>query len=156
MMQRLPGLRAGWITASVLLGILSGTGGYTFYEARGWSYLSNNPTVCINCHVMRDHFDGWQKASHHGVAVCNDCHVPHAFPDKWFVKAENGYLHAKAFTLENFHEPIRMRDKSHRLLNENCLHCHAEMVEPIVAHASTRAVLDCVRCHRDVGHGPVK
>lgn len=155
-MAAAPRLRITWIAVSVTLGVLSGAGGYTFYEARGWSYLSNDPTVCINCHVMNGHYDGWQKASHHAVAVCNDCHVPHSFADKWLVKAENGYLHSRAFTFEDYHEPIQMREKSYRLLNQNCLYCHSEMVGPIVAHASTEATLDCVRCHRDVGHGPVK
>lgn len=155
-MKWLPRLGIAWIIASVALGVMLGSGGYTFYEAKGWSYASNDPAVCVNCHVMRDHYDGWQKASHHGVAVCNDCHLPHAYPDKWIIKAENGYLHSKAFTFEDFHEPIRMRDKSYRLLNESCVHCHNEMVEPIIAHASAEAVLDCVRCHRDVGHGPAK
>jgi cytochrome c nitrite reductase small subunit len=105
---------------------------------------------------MQGHFDGWQKASHHAVAVCNDCHVPHEFPDKWFVKAENGYHHSVAFTFENFHEPIRMRPESYRLLNQNCIECHQGMVEMMVAYAGYEAEFDCVRCHRDVGHGPTK
>jgi nitrate/TMAO reductase-like tetraheme cytochrome c subunit len=26
---------------------------------------------------MREQFDGWLRASHRAVAVCNDCHTPH-------------------------------------------------------------------------------
>ena len=64
------------------MGILLGAGGYTFYYARGASYLSNDPRTCVNCHIMRDQFDGWQKASHHDFATCNDCHLPHEFIGK--------------------------------------------------------------------------
>lgn len=150
-------LGLAWIALCAMLGVLLGSGAYTFHEARGWSYLSNNPTSCVNCHVMREHYDGWQKASHHAVAVCNDCHVPHDPINKWLVKAENGYLHSKAFTFEDFHEPIAMREKSHDVLVTNCIDCHYEMVEPIIAQAdNAHGSLDCVRCHRDVGHGPVK
>ena len=46
----------------VLLGV------YTFAYARGWSYLTDNPAACANCHVMREQFDGWLKSSHRAVA----------------------------------------------------------------------------------------
>jgi cytochrome c nitrite reductase small subunit len=106
---------------------------------------------------MRDQFDGWQKGSHHAVANCNDCHIPHDPINKWIVKAENGYLHSKAFTFEDFHEPIQMRDSSHQVLVANCTDCHYAMVENIVAQNTNESQsLDCVRCHRDVGHGPTK
>ncbi len=75
---------------SVLLGILFGVGGYTLYYAQGASYLSNDPRACVNCYIMRDQFDSWQKSSHHGVATCNDCHVPRGFAGKRLTKAGNG------------------------------------------------------------------
>jgi cytochrome c nitrite reductase small subunit len=50
--------------------LLLGAGGYTFFYARGASYLSSDPRMCVNCHIMRDQFDGWQKASHHAFARC--------------------------------------------------------------------------------------
>src|SRR5262249_17526428 len=73
------------------VGIVLGTGSYTVRYAEGLSYLSNDPKACVNCHVMRDAHDGWQKAGHHSVATCNDCHVPHDFIAKYLVKAENGF-----------------------------------------------------------------
>lgn len=140
-----------------LLGFVLGAGGYVFVYARGASYLSDDPAACANCHVMNEHFDGWQKASHHAVATCNDCHTPHALVPKYLTKMENGYHHSKAFTLQDFHEPIRIREKNSRILEANCLRCHTEMVSELVEHRSgVSKAPDCVRCHVEVGHGPVR
>src|ERR1043166_9012093 len=101
-----------------MLGVLAGMGGYTFYYAKGAAYLSNDPKACVNCHIMRDQYDSWQKASHHSFAMCNDCHVPHDFVGKWLTKAGNGYHHSEAFTLQNFHEPIQIRPSNAAVLKE--------------------------------------
>ena len=145
------------LALSILLGVMLGAGGFTAIHANATSYLSNDPTSCINCHIMRDHFDGWQKASHHAVATCNDCHVPHHGLSKWYVKAENGFYHSKAFTFEDFHEPIQIRDKSRDVLIANCIECHGQITSEISSHAAFAAEpLDCTRCHASVGHGPHK
>ena len=108
----------------IAAGLVFGAGAYTFRYAEGTSYLSNDPAACANCHVMNDYYAGWQKASHHHVATCNDCHVPHDVLRKYLVKTDAGYRHSKAFTLENFHEPIEMIDRSYRVLTANCVACH--------------------------------
>ena len=139
----------------ILTGVLTGVGGYTFFYANGLSYLSNDPRACANCHIMREQFDGWQKASHHAVATCNDCHVPHDFICKWLTKASNGHHHSEAFTLQNFHEPIQIKPGNAAVLNANCLYCHREYVREITAHRTKNdAELECVHCHDSVGHGP--
>jgi len=138
-----------------LLGVLLGLGGYTFYYAQGASYLSNDPRACANCHIMREQYDGWQKASHHTVATCNDCHVPHAFVSKYLIKLENGFWHSKGFTFQDFHEPIRMRPVSAEVLQQNCLYCHRELVSQIAGSFHQESGdSKCVHCHRSVGHGP--
>jgi cytochrome c nitrite reductase small subunit len=144
-----------WLALVALVGMSLGAGGYTFYYARGASYLSNDPKACANCHVMQTHFDGWQKSSHHAVATCNDCHAPHNLIGKYLTKMENGYHHSKAFTLQDFPDVIRIRERNARILRKSCLHCHEPMVEQLVEHGGTKAEpMDCVRCHADVGHGP--
>ena len=129
--------------------------GYTFYYAKGTAYLSNDPKACVNCHIMRDQYDSWQKSSHHSFATCNDCHVPQDFVGKWVTKASNGYHHSEAFTFQDFHEPIQIKPRNAAVLNANCLYCHREFVREITAH---RVIQDeelyCVRCHDSVGHGP--
>jgi cytochrome c nitrite reductase small subunit len=60
---------------------------------------------------MQDHYDSWQQSSHRHVAVCNDCHLPHNAVGKLVTKADNGFFHSLAFTLENFHEPIQIKPR---------------------------------------------
>jgi len=132
-----------------------GVGSYTFHYAKGTSYLSSDPAACANCHIMQPQYDSWQKASHHALATCNDCHLPHAGLAKWLSKADNGFVHSKAFTFQDFREPIEMREVNRLLLEQNCLRCHAEFVENVAVPAPGRASeTRCVHCHRDVGHGP--
>ena len=91
-------------------------------------YFSNDPLQCVNCHIMRDEYDSWQHASHHAVAACNDCHIPHEFVGKYAVKAHNGFWHSYYFTFQNFHEPIQISDRNARILRANCLDCHRELM----------------------------
>jgi len=131
-----------------------GIGAYTFNYGEGLSYFSTNPEACMNCHIMRAQFDSWQKASHHTAATCVDCHLPHDFIGKYIAKAENGYNHSKAFTLQNFHEPIVITPKNSKILQANCVQCHLSMVADIAgkSHYSGKEP-QCVHCHSTVGHG---
>jgi cytochrome c nitrite reductase small subunit len=141
---------------SVLVGILLGVGVFTFQFAQGFSYFSNDPDACANCHIMREHLESWQKSSHHARAVCNDCHSPHALVGKLITKADNGWNHSVKFTLQTYGDPIRIRPVNAEKLQENCLRCHREIVSEIpslAAHANLREVY-CIRCHAGVGHGP--
>src|SRR5262249_2526691 len=149
------GLSVPLLVLCVLAGVALGAGAYTVRYAEGFSYLSNDPKACVNCHIMRARFDGWQKASHHAVATCNDCHVPHETIPKYLVKAENGLWHSKGFTLQDFPEPIRIRPVSLNILEINCVRCHLDLVNDILGHGSTATErFDCVHCHAAVGHGP--
>jgi cytochrome c nitrite reductase small subunit len=136
------------------MGIFMGVGVFTFLYAEGLSYLSADPKACVNCHIMRPQYDSWQKASHHAAAVCVDCHLPHGFIRKYIAKAENGYHHSKGFTFQDFHEPIMIKPKNSRILQENCIACHREMVSGLVEGATTGAQTGhCIHCHRSTGHG---
>jgi cytochrome c nitrite reductase small subunit len=140
---------------AILLGAVVGLGGSTFFYGKGLSYFSNDPQSCKNCHIMNDQYDSWLKSSHHAVATCNDCHTPHALLPKLVSKADNGFWHSKGFTLQDFPEPIRIREHNRQVLNRNCLDCHRGMVEDVVAaHASDETRFDCIRCHVASGHGP--
>ncbi len=136
----------------IAAGILIGVGGFTFHYAKGTSYLSNDPRACINCHVMQDHYESWIRSSHKIAASCNDCHIPHTFPNKYIAKMRNGWNHSKAFTLQNWPEPIRITPKNLENLQANCLHCHDTMVSEIAGHKNIKGSVRCTDCHRSVGH----
>ena len=143
------------LLTAVLIGACVGLGSFTFDYAEGASYLSNDPKACVNCHIMNDQYAGWSKSSHHAVATCNDCHLTYTFPRYYIEKGTNGWNHSKAFTLENFHEPIMINQTNSEILQSNCLRCHEGMVHEIVAgNKSETSSVKCVTCHRQVGHGP--
>lgn len=146
--------RAAFLSFALFTGVFLGVSGFTFYYAKGFSYLSTDPKACANCHVMQPQYDGWQKSSHHAAAVCADCHMPQGFIAKYYTKAENGYLHSKAFTLQNYPDPIQIRDSSLRVLNSACLKCHADLTYHIEQRATTKQdeIRNCTRCHSGVGH----
>jgi cytochrome c nitrite reductase small subunit len=147
---RLPAIAL--LTVAVLFGIAAGLGGYTFVYARGASYLTDDPAACANCHVMQEQYDGWIKSSHRSVAVCNDCHTPHALLAKYSTKALNGYHHSRAFTSGEFHEPIQIKARNLAVTEKACRGCHVDIVQAIDHPGSTAEPISCVRCHDSVGH----
>jgi cytochrome c nitrite reductase small subunit len=144
-----------WILLGILCGVGLGIGAFTFSYAEGLSYMSTAPAACVNCHIMRPQFEGWQKASHHTVAVCVDCHLPHDGIAKWTTKAAHGYRHSKAFTLQDFHEPIEITPEDLQIVQVNCVRCHGDLLHDQLAGATTaKDAIQCVHCHSSVGHGP--
>ena len=156
--------RKGWVSLfggvgiagvlmAALIGAAGGIGGYTFVYAEGASYLSDDASVCANCHIMQGHYDAWIKSTHQAVATCNDCHAPHgSLPSKLWVKARNGFAHSMAFTTGRFQEPIRIVDSNRAVTEAACRHCHEEMVHAIDFGPGPDGALSCIRCHADVGH----
>lgn len=140
----------------VLLGLafgsVAGVGSYTFIYAKGASYLTNDPAACANCHIMRNHFDAWAKSPHHAVAVCNDCHTPHNFFNKYLTKSLNGYHHSLAFTTGKFHEPIGITPRNKAITEGACRHCHQDIVMAIDPPHAGQEAMSCIRCHKEVGH----
>lgn len=143
------------LATCVVLGVFIGAGTHTFVTANGFSYMSDDPKACINCHVMNEHFDAWQHSSHHRVASCNDCHVPQDLAGKYLTKALHGWRHSKAFTLQNFHEPIRITDDDLKIVQANCVRCHEAMVDQMHV-VSAAGPAECVHCHRTVGHSQMR
>jgi cytochrome c nitrite reductase small subunit len=146
-------MRTKWLAISS--GLLLGLGAFTFEYAEGGSYFSTDPVACVNCHVMKPYYDSWQQSSHHTVATCVDCHLPHGFVGKYLSKADNGFHHSWAFTFQNFHEPIQIKPRNARILQANCIACHGDLVHGMLAAGvGEDGDVRCVHCHADVGHGP--
>ena len=169
---------SGAVLAAAALGASLGLGGFTFVYAKGASYLSTDPAVCANCHIMREHFAAWQRSSHRAAAGCADCHMPHDFVGKYLAKASNGFWHSLAFTTGAFPDPLQIKPHNRAITEGACRECHAAIVAAIdpvendspieirsVAgtptssrpqiHDGTVATDDresCIRCHVYVGH----
>ncbi|MDP3543726.1 MAG: cytochrome c nitrite reductase small subunit [Elusimicrobiota bacterium] len=133
-------------------GVFLGFAVYTFVYARGYSYLTDDPRACANCHVMNDQYAGWVKAPHRSVAVCNDCHTPANLVGKYAVKAKNGFWHSYYFTTQTFHEPIAITNSARAVALDNCRRCHEPVVTAIDGPHNNTKRLDCLRCHQGVGH----
>jgi cytochrome c nitrite reductase small subunit len=137
-----------------LLGVLVGLGGFTFVYAKGFSYLSTDPRACVNCHVMNEPYDAWRKSGHRHTATCVECHLPATGVAKWIAKADHGFRHSAAFTLQNFKEPIEITPRDRRVVQANCVRCHGDFVHAVFRHPGPpHHELDCLHCHAGAGHG---
>lgn len=140
------------LVVGISFGILAGIGGYTFVYAKGYSYLTDDPAACANCHVMRGQHEAWQRSSHRAVAVCNDCHTPAGLTGKYSTKATNGFWHSFYFTTGLFAEPIRITERNRGVTEAACRKCHQPIVEAMQVARVDSSSISCVRCHDSVGH----
>ena len=124
------------ILLGIVIGIAVGIGAYTFAYAKGWSYLTDDPAACANCHVMQEQFDGWLKSSHRAVATCNSCHTPANFIGKYATKASNGFWHSFFFTIGGYEDNIQIKPHSREITEQACRNCHGEIVGAIEAGTS--------------------
>ncbi len=144
------------------LGVFAGLFGFSFYVSKAWSYLSDDPKTCVNCHIMAPQYATWTHNSHRQYANCNDCHVPHNnILNKYFFKAKDGMRHASMFTLRLEPQVIHIKEAGQRVVQNNCIRCHENLLtdEPIAdltlqAHHS-RMDRQCWSCHRETPHGRV-
>lgn len=141
-------------------GIAAGVAGYAFYMSRAYSYLSDDPAACINCHIMTPYYQSWAHSSHREWAHCNDCHVPHdnVF-NKYAFKAKDGLYHSAVFTIKGEPQAIRPKDASRGVIMENCIRCHTQLNTEFVKTGMISYVQvkegegkACWDCHRDVPH----
>lgn len=144
--------RTAVVALAVAVGLVMGLGIYTFVYAGGHAYLRNDPKVCANCHIMREQYDGWTKSSHHAVATCNDCHMPHSLIPKLGTKAANGFFHSLAFTTGDFPDPIRIKGWNRDIAERSCRTCHGDIVHQMDTVNRGADPLSCIRCHGSVGH----
>jgi cytochrome c nitrite reductase small subunit len=144
-----------------IIGTIIGIGAVIFYQSRAWSYLLDDPTACINCHIMIPQYTTWQHSSHARVATCNDCHVPHDnILNKYYFKAKDGSRHATLFTLRMEEQVIRITDPSMRVVQMNCVRCHSYVNDNVHTKLTLREIQQgegklCWSCHREVPHGRV-
>jgi cytochrome c nitrite reductase small subunit len=129
-----------------------GLGLFTFGYGEGHAYLSNDPAACTNCHIMQPQYDSWLNSSHRRTRRATTVTCP-AFVGRWTAKADNGFFHSWAFTFQDFHEPIQIKERNLRILQANCVACHETMVTHLLPDTSGARCASCFTCHHSVGHG---
>ena len=170
------------IPVIILLGIMAGMIGFIFKASNAFSYLSDDPETCMNCHIMAPQFATWSHSSHRGKANCNDCHVPHNnLFNKYFFKAKDGLRHATVFTSRKEPQVIFIREAAVKVVKDNCVRCHEQQQYCMQCHIKIRPDNDglfgegedeismlngeygdyhandrlCWECHRETPHGRV-
>lgn len=146
----------------ILIGVFVGLLIYTTHISNAFSYLSDSPKTCVNCHIMTPQYATWYHSSHREVTNCNDCHVPHdnVF-NKYYFKAKDGIRHATIFTLKQEPQTIYILEPGKAVVQENCKRCHEYQNENIKTIDVTLTSSNhgegklCWDCHREVPHGRV-
>jgi cytochrome c nitrite reductase small subunit len=148
--------------AAIVYGIIVGIIIFLFYISNAASYLSDNPTTCVNCHVMAPQYATWFHSSHRETATCNDCHVPHDnIFNTYFFKAKDGLRHATIFTMRSEPQVIRIHEAGQKVVKDNCIRCHSNLLyDSKLARVNTtyndqRKERDCWECHQETPHGKV-
>lgn len=146
----------------VLSGVMTGLGLLILYISNAFSYLSDQPETCMNCHVMTPQYATWQRSSHREVATCNDCHVPQDnFFNKYLFKAQDGMRHATIFTMRWEPQVIEIKEAGKKAVQDNCIRCHVDLIERVWSDDMTylnrhyKSGRPCWDCHRETPHGRV-
>lgn len=142
-------------------GLVVGLGVYILYMSKAHSYLSDDPSACVNCHIMTPYYQTWFHNSHSKWTNCNDCHVPHnSVLSKYYFKAKDGMIHATVFTFRREPLAIRARHESSNVIMDNCIRCHTHLNTAFVKTGmitfnEARAGMGkaCWDCHTGVAHG---
>ncbi|WP_315352973.1 cytochrome c nitrite reductase small subunit [Phocaeicola abscessus] len=145
----------------VLMGIIVGAGGLFLYMLRAHSYLTDEPSACVNCHIMTPYYATWMHSSHSRNATCNDCHVPHDnLVSKWFFKGKDGMNHVSVFLAKGEPQVIQAHEASSQVIMNNCIRCHTQLNTEFVKTGRIDYMMSqagagkaCWDCHRDVPHG---
>lgn len=146
----------------IVLGILVGLFFYLLYISNAFSYISDDPRACVNCHIMAPQYATWSHSAHREVTNCNDCHVPqdNVF-NKYYFKAKDGLRHATVFTMRNEPQVIFIKEEGKHAVQSNCVRCHNELITSEDVDVLTndfhqhRSDRFCWDCHRHVPHGRV-
>ena len=145
----------------IIAGVLVGLGALFVYLLRAHTYLADDSSACVNCHIMTPYYASWSHSSHGRDATCNDCHVPHSsLLAKYGFKAMDGMKHVAYFVTHSEHQAIMAEDASAEVIMDNCIRCHTQLNQEFVKTGRIDYMMAkrdegkaCWDCHRSVPHG---
>ena len=145
----------------ILAGAIVGLGVLFVYVLRAHTFLGDDSSACINCHIMNPYYATWFHSSHSRNATCNDCHVPHEnFVQKYAFKGVDGMKHVAMLLTNNIRQAPEAEEPSRQVIMNNCIRCHNELNTTLVKVGQLdymkTAVGEgkaCWDCHRKIPHG---
>ena len=150
------------IVLLVLAGVVCGLVGLFMYLLRAHTYfISDNPSACVNCHIMTPYYATWSHSSHGRDATCNDCHVPHQNLAVYYgFKAMDGLKHTAYFLAHAERQAPKAEDLTGQVVMDNCIRCHTQLNQEFVTTGRKGYMQQqreggkvCWDCHRNVPHG---
>ena len=142
-------------------GVVVGLGGLFMYLLRMHTYLvGDDPSACVNCHIMSPYYATWSHSSHGRDATCNDCHVPHQnIASKYLFKGMDGMKHVAYFVTNNEPQVMQAQTLSAQVIMDNCIRCHVQLNQDFVKTGRISYMMArrgegmaCWDCHRQVPH----
>ena len=145
----------------LVAGVICGLGGLSMYLLRVHTYfIGDNPSACVNCHIMTPYYATWSHSSHGRDVTCNDCHVPHQnLALKYGFKAMDGLKHSAYFVLHAERQAPMAEPLTGQVVMDNCIRCHTQLNQEFVNTGRLSYMQQaqggkvCWDCHRNVPHG---
>ena len=146
----------------VMAGVICGLGALFMYLLRAHTYfIGDNPSACVNCHIMTPYYATWSHSSHGRDATCNDCHVPHQnLAYKYGFKAMDGLKHTAYFVARSERQAPMAETMTGEVVMDNCIRCHTQLNQEFVKtgrmgykEQMREGGKVCWDCHRNVPHG---
>ena len=148
------------LPVAIISGIMAGLLLIIIHVSNIFSYLSDRPETCMNCHIMGTQYATWMHSAHREVTNCNDCHVPQDnIIKKYMFKAMDGLRHSYVFTLRAEPQAIIIKKQGEQAVSDNCKRCHESLfLSPALKNenlynVSTSEGRFCWHCHRETPHG---
>ena len=127
--------------------------GYLAFLTEAPAYIGSASETCGDCHNIGAPYENWYHGGHALWAKCTDCHLPHENIVAYYAeKGRQGVNDASAFVAGNIPDANRATKETKALIQENCIRCHKDTVETMLAGAQPFD-RNCWDCHRSVAHG---
>ncbi len=163
------------ILALIVVGVVLGSGAVIGTQVAVQATGTNE--FCVSCHEMNINLEEYSETSHFknrsGVrAGCSDCHIPHTYPQKLWVKALAGtkdiYGHMMGvidtpakYEAKRFEMATTEQERLRKNGSAECKHCHNfEAMNPAKQKPFARAEhkraqetgQSCIECHKGIAH----
>jgi cytochrome c nitrite reductase small subunit len=139
--KRYPKIILGLLAAAAAVGL------FVSFGPPGLFAKSETPEFCAGCHVMESEYENWFHNGGHRRQKCIECHLPNgSLAGHLAGKGIQGMWDAYVFYSGKVPDSIRLSDKGQKILRQNCVRCHQELV------AMINEDRNCWTCHRRLSH----